>query len=59
MKEKRLFTFIKPSNGSKGLVSKKINRNELCRCGSGKKAKKCCGAETKYYNRKERQLTNI
>jgi preprotein translocase subunit SecA len=25
-------------------VSKKVNRNELCPCGSGKKYKKCCGA---------------
>ena len=25
-------------------TSKKIGRNELCPCGSGKKYKKCCGA---------------
>jgi uncharacterized protein YecA (UPF0149 family) len=24
------------------MVSKKIGRNELCPCGSGKKYKKCC-----------------
>ena len=24
--------------------NKKIGRNELCSCGSGKKYKKCCGA---------------
>jgi hypothetical protein len=31
------------------LVAKKTLRNATCKCGSGKKAKHCCGAETKYY----------
>jgi uncharacterized protein YecA (UPF0149 family) len=30
------------------LARKKINRNAPCECGSGKKAKNCCGDETKY-----------
>lgn len=37
------------------IVSKKINRNDKCQCGSGKKAKRCCGAETTYYNKKKRK----
>jgi uncharacterized protein len=31
------------------MVVEKINRNAPCKCGSGKKAKKCCGTETDYY----------
>lgn len=31
------------------LIAKPIGRNEPCPCGSGKKAKNCCGAVTKYY----------
>lgn len=30
------------------LAAKKINRNTPFECGSGKKAKKCCGDKTKY-----------
>ncbi|MDE2060711.1 MAG: SEC-C domain-containing protein, partial [candidate division NC10 bacterium] len=26
------------------VVGKKIGRNDLCPCGSGRKYKKCCGA---------------
>jgi NAD(P)H-dependent flavin oxidoreductase YrpB (nitropropane dioxygenase family) len=33
----------------------KTNPNDPCRCGSGKKAKKCCGANTKYYYSKLNQ----
>jgi uncharacterized protein YecA (UPF0149 family) len=25
------------------VISRKVGRNELCPCGSGKKYKKCCG----------------
>lgn len=32
--------------------SQKTDRNALCPCGSGKKAKKCCGCETKYFKTK-------
>jgi hypothetical protein len=40
------------------LAAKKINPNQPCECGSGKKAKKCCGTETKYCYSKlnEKQL---
>lgn len=31
------------------LAAKKINPNAPCECGSGKKAKKCCGYITKYF----------
>ena len=32
------------------LKANKIKRNAKCSCGSGKKAKKCCGANTTYYS---------
>jgi len=38
------------------LKAKKIYRNELCECGSGKKAKKCCGADTVYYTKFKNKL---
>lgn len=31
-------------NPPKPIKSKKVNRNEPCPCGGGKKYKKCCGA---------------
>lgn len=34
------------------LVAVKVDRNALCRYGSGKKAKNCCGADTKYLSKK-------
>ena len=34
--------YLRHKRGLK-LESKKIGRNELCPCGSGKKYKKCCG----------------
>ena len=30
----------------------KINRNDPCKCGSGKKSKNCCGTKTKIYHSK-------
>lgn len=34
------------------LTAVKVRPNDLCPCGSGKKAKKCCGTETAYkFNR--------
>lgn len=32
----------------KPFKAEKIGRNELCKCGSGKKSKRCCGSETEY-----------
>jgi len=46
-KEKVLVSFI--SNEGSPLITQKQKRNELCKCGSGKKVKNCCGAETAYY----------
>lgn len=43
-------TFI--SNNGKPFIAKTVNRNSLCSCGSGKKQKKCCGDETKYFTKK-------
>lgn len=31
------------------IKAKKVNRNQPCQCGSGKKAKNCCGDQTKYF----------
>lgn len=45
-KEKHLVTFI--DNGGSPLLSLKPERNAPCPCGSGKKAKKCCGVEPSY-----------
>lgn len=37
--------------------NKKVGRNDLCPCGSGKKYKKCCEKDNDKYN-KTRQLSN-
>ena len=47
---KRMVTFLS-GNGSP-MSSQKQQRNESCKCGSGKKAKKCCGCDTEYYHTK-------
>ena len=36
-------------NGGKPIHTQKIQRNEPGPCGSGQKAKKCCGTETKIF----------
>ncbi len=33
------------------IQASKTQRNELCHCGSGKKAKHCCGTKTTYYQK--------
>lgn len=40
------------------ILSQKVDRNKLCICGSGKKQKKCCGCETKFYHSKPKQVRN-
>jgi hypothetical protein len=40
------------SDGSP-FLAKGQGRNSLCSCGSGRKAKRCCGTETKYYSTKK------
>lgn len=52
-KEKRLVSIIR-GDGTP-IIAKKINRNEKCKCGSGKKAKKCCGVETRYFSTKKQR----
>lgn len=47
-KSKRLVTFYR-GDGSP-IHAKKVRPNGACPCGSGKKAKHCCGTDTKYYN---------
>lgn len=41
--------------GDKPILVKKIGRNEPCPCGSGKKAKNCCGTEPKYFYLKSKK----
>lgn len=52
MKDKRMVTIFK-GNGLP-IAAVKQDRNAKCKCGSGLKAKKCCGAETKYYDRNKK-----
>lgn len=37
------------SGGSSPLIARKVRPNDPCPCGSGKKAKHCCGISTEYY----------
>jgi CDGSH-type Zn-finger protein len=53
MKAIRKVKLISPTKGFAGLTVQKTGRNDLCWCGSGKKAKKCCGTKTGYRNREE------
>ena len=51
---KRKFKVIQAPNDAENrtLTSVKVRPNDPCPCGSGKKAKKCCGTETAYkFNR--------
>ena len=50
MKEKQMVT-VHVGNGSP-MAAQHFNRNSLCRCGSGKKTKNCCGTKTKYFHTK-------
>lgn len=47
----RPLKLIGPQIGG-SLLARHIGRNDPCRCGSGKKAKLCCGAETQYKSTK-------
>jgi CDGSH-type Zn-finger protein len=49
-REKRKVKFVK-GNGSP-IITTRQNRNALCKCGSGKKAKHCCGTDTRYFSTK-------
>jgi CDGSH-type Zn-finger protein len=51
--EKRKVKLISPQEGHVGLVAQKVGRNDFCRCGSGLKAKRCCGNTTAYFNREK------
>ena len=44
--KQRKYPFIE--NNGFPLLAQKVLPNDLCICGSGKKAKKCCGAKTRY-----------
>lgn len=56
MKDERMVEVIRPKDGYTGLISKKTGRNELCACGSGRKAKRCCGVDTKYHSRQTTEI---
>lgn len=43
-KERRKELYIKQKKSGTVVKQKKVGRNDLCPCGSGKKYKKCCGA---------------
>jgi len=47
VKVQRTVEFLK--GDGRPFHSKKIGRNEPCKCGSGVKSKNCCGTETKYF----------
>ena len=49
IQKKRSYILISP-NEKQRLLSKKTTPNSLCKCGSGKKSKKCCGFKTEYYS---------
>lgn len=49
-KERRKVKFVK-GDGSP-IVTSRQDRNAKCKCGSGKKAKHCCGTETNYFSTK-------
>jgi uncharacterized protein YecA (UPF0149 family) len=42
----------------KPFIARKIRPNDPCPCGSGKKAKHCCGTETRYYTPKDQNEQN-
>ena len=48
-KNERMVRVISP-NAGQHLETTKIGRNELCRCGSGKKVKNCCNETTKWHS---------
>lgn len=48
MPDKRMVTIYK-NEYSTPMVARKQNRNAPCSCGSGKKAKKCCGTDAQYF----------
>lgn len=50
---------ISPANGFTGLKAQKLGRNALCRCGSGLKAKRCCGNTTAYFSREEQKIRAV
>lgn len=50
-KKKRITGQLVKGNG-RPIKAIKVGRNELCTCGSGKKAKHCHGNKTAYLNKK-------
>jgi hypothetical protein len=50
--EERMVKFLA---GDGPFRSLKMDRNGLCQCGSGKKQKKCCGTETRWYHTKPKK----
>lgn len=59
-REKRLVPFIHAPKDAQNdtLMVKTVGRNDPCPCGSGKKAKNCCGAGKEYFYRKKKDSEN-
>ena len=53
----RQVKIITPAAGFTGLKAEKVSRNAPCRCGSGLKAKKCCGNTTAYFSRDKLKIS--
>lgn len=55
----RKVKLISPEKGFTGLKAQKLGRNVLCRCGSGLKAKRCCGNTTAYFSRDKLKIRAV
>ena len=51
----KLHSAILVRNSGKPFRAMKTSRNQECRCGSGLKAKRCCGSRTRYYIPKDKE----
>ena len=52
--KKRMVSIVKGDGTPMKAV--KQERNAKCKCGSGIKAKNCCGCETKYYHKPKKDV---
>lgn len=50
-REKRKVTLIYSKNRLPLMRDRKVQPNDKCICGSGKKAKKCCGCDSDYHEK--------
>lgn len=57
-RDKKRTVQVFSSSSGQPLVRDKQQRNQKCDCGSGKKAKKCCGVTHKYYDTGAKKVKN-